>query len=539
MHTMMSWLLQAVAGCVLFLVAWLLSRPLHLKPGEAWNQMIRRKNWMRGLLHLVAMPALVMLLSWVTRGILGLLPPPVCTWMEHCQVHYDAWETFWSVILAERFIEGIAVSAYWARGKAFPIPSLILSILRIIIAILAAFFILKEVVGINIAPLLASTALVTAVIGFALQGVLGNLLGGMSLHLVRSLVPGDWIQVQDIEGEVIETNWRETRLRTLDGHIMIVPNSTVSSSVLNHMSWPNTVRRHFIDVGASYSDAPGDVIHELVESAKAVSDVLSDPPPHAFITEYKDFGINYRLRYWTRQYYNRRLLDGDVARMIWYRFKRKGIEIPFPMSDKLLNDFMAVVYRQRSEPPEDREVQRTAADLQASQFARLLMNEKDSEHLLTAENYTELARCVRRVNYTAGEVLFRQREEGDCCYVHVRGKLVGEVEQGTGDARHEFEIKPGALVGEMSLLTGLPRTATIRAVEECELLEFNADAFTRLLAMKTEIPERLAALAAERAASLKTELERMQEKQGLQQAGSLAKNKLLERFLRMLGPSRK
>lgn len=539
MNTLMPYLGEVVAGIVLFMLACLLSRPLHLKSGDARNQMIRKRNWFRGFLHHVALPALILLMSGIAGWLAAHLSEPSAVWMERSRLHYDAWQTFWSVILAMRILEGLAVSFFWFRGKPFPVPSLILSIVRTIIALLAAFLILKEVVGINIAPLLASTALVTAVIGFALQGVLGNLLGGMSLHLVRSLVPGDWIKVEDIEGEVIETNWRETRLRTLDGHIMIVPNSVVSSAVLNNMSWPNSLRRHVFDVGASYSDAPGAVIHELIESAKAVPEVLSDPPPEAFITEYRDFGINYRLRYWTRRYYSRATLDGDVARMIWYRFKRKGIEIPFPMSDKLLNDFMAVVYRQRTEPPEEREVLRMADDLQNSHFSSVLLSEKNGGCLLTGEHYMELARHTRRVFFTAGEILFRQHEEGDCCYIVVRGQLIGEVSCGPTDSRHDFEIKPGALVGEMSLLTGLPRTATVRAVHECELIEINADAFTRLLAMKPEIPERLAALADERASALQTELERMQEKQTLRIAGPLGKSKFLERFLRMLGTPKK
>ena len=73
----------------------------------------------------------------------------------------------------------------------------------------------------------SSPALLTAVVGFALQGVLGNLLGGMSLHLTRSVVPGDWVRVGEEEGRVIETNWRETRLRTLGGHTIGEPRHLV------------------------------------------------------------------------------------------------------------------------------------------------------------------------------------------------------------------------------------------------------------------------------------------------------------------------
>lgn len=539
MNSMTPYLMEGALAIALVVLALFISRRIRFKSGERLSLNLRKKYWFRGFLYPVALPVLVLVFSYGLAWLFSILPEIFPGWMDRCRPHYEAWQTFWWVMLGVRALEGCCVAFFWFRGKNFPVPALIVSIVRTLIALLTAFLVLKEVAGVNIAPLLASTALVTAVIGFALQGVLGNLLGGMSLHLVRSLVPGDWIRVGDIEGEVTETNWRETRLRTLDGHVMIVPNSTVSSAVLNHMSWPNTLRRHTFEVGASYSDAPGEVIQELIEAAKSVTGVLPDPKPHAFITEYKDFGINYVLRYWTRQYYNRKELDGEVGRMIWYRFKRKGIEIPFPMSDKLLNDFMAVVYRQRHEPPEEKDVQRMAAELEESQFSQVLLKAQKETPLLAREDYLELARYTRRVYYTTGEVLFRQRDAGDCCYILVRGSLNGEVEGREGSSeRHVFLIKPGALLGEMSLLTGLPRTATVRALEECELIEMNQGAFAKLLSMKSEIPERLADLAAARTAELTSELERLKETDTLRMTGGLGRSGLLDRFLKMIRTQR-
>ena len=243
------------------------------------------------------------------------------------------------------------MQSYRLRGKLLPVPDLLRHIIRGALLIAAAFAVLHLKLGINIAPLLGASALVTAVVGFALQGVLGNLLAGHVAARRPLRRPGDWVAIGDIEGEVIQTNWRETRLRTIGGHIMVVPNSTVASATIHNMSRPTPLRRHRINVGASYSDAPGDVIDALVESALAVPEVLREPAPSAYLVEYKDFGINYALRFWTNRYYDRTPVEGDVMRMIWYQFKRRGIEIPFPMSDKLLNDFMEVVDHQRQMPP--------------------------------------------------------------------------------------------------------------------------------------------------------------------------------------------
>jgi len=253
---------------------------------------------------------------------------------------------------------------------------------------------------IDIAPLLGASALVTAVVGFALQGVLGNLLAGLSLHVVRSAVPSDWVAVGDIEGEVIQTNWRETRLRTIAGHIVVVPNNTVAAAIIRNMSRPTLLRRHLINVAASYSDAPGDVIDALLQCALAVPEVLREPAPSALVTEYKDFGINYALRFWTYQYFDRSGVEGDVMRIIWYHFKRRGIEIPFPMSDKLLNDLMEVLQHQRRMPPDQVDVQRTVTDLLRSDFATRLLVDGNGAPLLKESDLAGPAKSVRRIRFT-------------------------------------------------------------------------------------------------------------------------------------------
>lgn len=449
--------------------------------------------------------------------------------------HVQAWLRFWEFVLLIGFVEGLAVVFCRLLKKPFPVPDLLLNILRGVLVIVALLVVLSLYFGINIAPLLGASALLTAVVGFALQGVLGNLLAGMSLHIVRSVVPGDWVAIGDLEGEVIQTNWRETRLRTIAGHIMVVPNSAVASSTIHNMSRPTPLRRHAVPVGASYSDAPGDVIAALIESAKAVPEVLRDPAPSAYLVEYKDFGINYALRFWTNRYHDRTAVEGDVMRMIWYQFKRRGIEIPFPMSDRILNDVVEVIDHRRRQLPDDTEAKQTVNDLmQSGFFSKLLVDEKGVP-LLRPEQLTGIAASIKRVLYTKGETVFRQGEMGESCYVVVRGKARGRVEYKDASQANEFDLGSGALFGEMSLVTGLPRTATVLANEEVELLEISKDTFTVLLGMREDIPQILAKLVAERADHNKAMLEKLQAMGSADVNESIQSASILKRFLRMLG----
>jgi small-conductance mechanosensitive channel/CRP-like cAMP-binding protein len=528
MNSLVPLLGEALVLVALVCVAHLATRPLRRRQAED-------DGGNMDLASAVTMPLAVAAVSWVLHqgavrcpAVAGLLPPE---W----PVHLKAWILFWCVVLAVRTVESLASRYYLRQKRRMPIPDLLRSILRAAIYVAAAFGVLGGIVGMNIAPLLTSTALLTAVVGFALQGVLGNLLAGMSLHLVRSVVPGDWVSVADIEGRIVETNWRETRLRTVAGQTMIVPNSKMAEAVIHNMTQPTDLRRHKLEVGASYADAPELVIATLVEAAQSVPGVLADPPPSAYLTEFKDFGINYRLRFWSHTFHDRTALEGDVARMVWYKFKRRGIEIPFPMSDKLLSDFMEVVYKQKTQPPPDRELERRVNDLMKSDFFSQTLINHEGKPLVTREEVQSIAHRLRHVLFTRGETIFRQGDGGENCYVLVRGKVRGEIEQPGVSERARFERGAGAVIGEMSLVTGLPRTATVTCGEEVEMLEISGDAFAHLLSLRKEIPEILSQVVAHRAEQNAARLAEVRSREvpaATQQA--VRQENILQRFLHLL-----
>lgn len=485
------------------------------------------------LLSLLVPAAAVLLLS-VPALTVCRLNGSCAGWLHTHPPYIRAWFAFWGLVLAIDGLEFALRFFFALRGRPFPVPPLIRNILHFLLVVGALLLVAKTVLDRDISTVLASTALLTAVVGFALQGVLGNLLAGMSMHIVRSTVPGDWVAIGDVEGEVLETNWRETRLRTAGGHMLVVPNSKVAESVIHNMTYPTPLRRISVSVGASYSDAPADVIAALEASALSVPAVLRDPKPTAILTAYLDFGINYELRFWTNRYFERPKLISDVQCRIWYQFKRRGIEIPFPMSDKLLNDFMEVVQNQHRMPPEEKLIGQNIADLRQSDFYRRLLLDTDGKPLVADEELRPVAQAVRRVRFTQGETLFSQGETGETAYVLLSGTVGGRVEYQADVAAHTFTLEPGALLGEMSLVTGLPRTATLLAADEAVLLEIPKAAFVQLLGLRPDIPARIAELAAQRAAQNTAVYERLKSMPAAGFTVSLQRDSILQRFKRLL-----
>jgi CRP-like cAMP-binding protein len=261
--------------------------------------------------------------------------------------------------------------------------------------------------------------------------------------------------------------------------------------------------------------------------------VEKDPAPSARVVGFKDFCVEYVVRFWSTQYQRRTTIEGGVQRLIWYKFQRRGIEIPFPMSGRLLDNFMQAVHAQRFEKPLASEIERNADDMARSDFGRKLMADAQGLCILNRDELRAIARSVKRTRFAYGETLMRQGENGESFYVLVQGKVKGRIANSDAARPIEFELPPGALFGEMSLLTGLPRSATMTAATDCELLEFDRASFAHLLSLREEIPHVLSDLAAARAAQNAQSLEKL--KASAVVPPDLARDGILHRLKRMLG----
>ncbi len=447
--------------------------------------------------------------------------------------YHQAWLSFWAIYLVVRLAEGLFVETFAQLGRACPLTRLSRGLLRLAVMLGAAFILIRYQLGFNISVLLTSTAIVTGVVGFAMQGVLGNLLAGMSLHASRSFSVGDWVEVEGSIGHVVLVNWRETHLRTRGGHMVVIPNGKLAEQTIRNFSAPDRLRRHEVPVAASYDDDPGEVVAALLEAAEGIATVAKTPPPDAYLTSFRDFGIEYVLRFWSIQYENRTAIEGEVMRLIWYKFRRRGIEIPFPMSGRMLGNFMEAVHAQRFEMPLASEIERHVDDLLNSDFGGKLMADPEGHCRLNRDELRTVARHLKRVRFTHGETLMRQGEAGESFYVLVDGEIHGSIASAEVDRQVEFDLKRGALLGEMSLLTGLPRSATMRATTDCVLLEFDRGAFSRLLALRDDIPPLLSELAAARAAENAAACESM--RVAVVVPPELARDGILHRLRRMLG----
>ena len=321
-----------------------------------------------------------------------------------------------------------------------------------------------------------TSAVGAAVVGFAAQDTLGNAFAGLAIQVDRPFKVGHWITVGNFEGLVTEITWRATKLRTKAGNLVVVPNNIVSKEAINNYSEPEAPTRVFIDVGASYNTPPNETKAAILSAVSQATRVLQTPLPVVELVEFAASALTYRVRFWLDDFSQDERARDEVRTFIYYEFARRHIEIPYPIQVQYERHFL------EGEAPERRD---RVADLIAGVpvFAAL-----------SGDAHRALAVGARSLQYAAGEAVVREGAAASSMFIVERGRA--DVVIGSGQRVATTEA--GGYFGEMSLLTGAARTATVTAATDCALIEISVEAFREYVQSHPEALAEIAAAASAR-----------------------------------------
>jgi small-conductance mechanosensitive channel/CRP-like cAMP-binding protein len=301
--------------------------------------------------------------------------------------------------------------------------------------------------------LLATSAVGAVVVGFALQDTLGNFFAGLAIQIEKPFRVGHWINIGGSEGQVQEVTWRATKLRTKAGEFLIVPNSVISKDPILNYSEPTVPSRIEVEVGASYLTPPNEVKDAIRRAIVNAPLVMADPPAQVLLKNFGGSAVDYVARFWIEDYATDNQARDQVRTNIWYEFRRTNIEIPWPIQ----------IEYSREEQPLRTEAHVVAA---ADQLAGV-----DLFATLSPEARLSLSRAAADHLFAAGEAIVRQGEHGSSMFVVLKGAVKVVLEP---SGQEVASIVGGGFFGEMSMLTGEPRTATVRAASEVQALEIAA-----------------------------------------------------------------
>ncbi len=289
------------------------------------------------------------------------------------------------------------------------------------------------------------------VLGLALQDTLGNVVAGLALQVDQPYSVGDWVRVGDHEGRVAQVSWRATVLRTWESTLVSVPNSSIATGSIVNFSQPSAPTRIWIDVGVAYTTPPNTVKAVMKEAIAQVPLALGSPAPDVLVTEFDSAAVTYRACCFVADMERAVSAQDQMRSAIWYAFQRHGLEIPYPIQAEY-----------SIEPP--------ALTLPGPQQVEALIEGTHLLGALAAADRARLASTARPRLFGAGEVLVRQGEVGRTSFLVASGSVCVTVEP---DARQVARLATGDVFGEMSWLTGDPRSATVTAT--CDTLVYELD----------------------------------------------------------------
>ncbi len=349
-------------------------------------------------------------------------------------------------------------------------PRLLRDTLKLVVIAATVGFILVQLYAVDATMVGGGAAVLTLVLGLALQNVLGDLFSGVVLQIERPFSKGDWIRIGEQEGEVIEFNWRATRLSTRTNVGVVIPNSVVAKAEIRNLSLnePYTAVDRY--VGTEYKEPPNRIKSVIMDAVLQVPDVLRQPHPMVWTDRYGDSAIIYHMRFWVRDYLRIPEISDEVMTAVWYAFKRHAVTIPWPIRN---------IYMREETIPTPEEHVDMITDL---------LRQVDLLTPLSRDQLHQLAEGLAPKFYGRGEVLIRQGEEGDSFFVIQQGRVqVSITPEGSSQETPVAVLGPRDFFGEMSLLAGDRRNATVRALEDARVIIIDHDSFARIMQSSPEV----------------------------------------------------
>src|SRR5512135_47732 len=375
--------------------------------------------------------------------------------------------------------DAVVFEFFIERRRHGVVPRLVVDLFNVIVLLIVALLVLSRVFGADLSGLLVTSTVLSAVIGLSLQDILSNVIAGLALQIEQTFKVGDWLQVNQRDGQVVQMNWRTVTLETRDHYHLVIPNSVVARQEFINYSRPTPIVRLHSTVGVHYQHPPEIVINTLLETVKQVEAVLKRPEPVVVVTTYGDFSITYEIRYWVGDYVVEDTIKYELMKRIWYALRRQGLIIPNPIRDVNV----------RSVADDQAQAAIKAERMQIEVFE--VLRPLPLFEPLSDDQIHQLARGATLRRYTSGEMLVRQGEAGESLFVIKDGRVQVSVMSDNGQSTVVATHGAGNFFGEMSLLTGEPRSASVSAVMDTEVVVVDKTDVTRLVMADHSIAEAL------------------------------------------------
>ncbi len=348
--------------------------------------------------------------------------------------------------------------------------------------------------GVDLTGIVATSAVITAVIGFSLQDTLGNIMGGMALQMERTIGVGDWVKIDQHEGRVKEIRWRQTSIETRNWDTIVIPNSVLMKgqvTILGRRAGEAKQHRMWVHFNVDFRYPPTDVIDAIEAALRAepIPNVAREPVPNCIFLDFKESYGHYAVRYWLTDMAVDDPTNSVVRQRIYFALRRANIPLSIPAHSVFIT--------------EDDESRRQRKHLQEIEGRVEALKHVELFNSLTGEERREVAERLAVAPFVRGEAMTRQGAQAHWLYIINEGEAeVRVAAEGSQLSERVATLRAGNFFGEMGLMTGEPRTATVIATTDVECYRLDKEAFHDILRRRPEIAEDISLILARRRVEL-------------------------------------
>ena len=395
--------------------------------------------------------------------------------------HIGAAAILLSTALVVALVNRYVWDLYFERQRQTTIPQFLREVVGGIIFLIVLLLVLSYGyhAETQLKGLLAGSGVVAIIVGFAGQNLFAGIIGGVSIQLNRPYKLGDWLKVGDVYGEVREINWRSTRICTNDDIYLDIPNNEMVSHQIVNLHYPTEVHAMRIRVGIDYTVPPNRVKDALGRAAQRAKNVLPNPPVRVFLVDFSEYAMTYEIKFYMGNHSRINETNDSVRTNVWYELKRQGITIPFPIR--------TLQVERKKAPP--------LKEDQAEAFS--ILRGEPLFDCLSEEQLSQMVKQARLKLFGRGEPVIEEGAAGESMFVMLRGDANVLVAK-NGSKIQVATLRSGDCFGEMSLLTGEPRSATVRADGDCYVMEIGKPVMAEVLTAAPSCMEQLSQLLAQR-----------------------------------------
>lgn len=388
--------------------------------------------------------------------------------------------TAWLVV---RGLEVFLWRGILAHRTQRQMPKLLTDVIAVLIYLAAGVSILAFVFEQPITGVLATSGVVAVVLGFALQSTLADVFAGIALNFEHPFRVGDWIRIEpDIEGEVIEINWRATRIRTREDNHLVLPNSAIAKANFTNYNLPSDRYAVRVQINLPFDLAPARAVALLKAAALSYDRVLTDPEPRIRAISFGEFAVVYDVKCWVNDFGQDLDHRHAISSNIWRHLTSARESMAFPRRDV-------------------RMLTRRDADSRPLADPNVLLETIDLFAPLSEAERSDLAAGMKKRAVAARQTLVKEGAPGDSLFIVAEGLLFVFISSVAGGRKVVSRLAPGDVFGEMSLLTGEARSATVTAATDCVVYVIDKAQLEPLLQKRGELASNLSEILAARRAA--------------------------------------